>query len=448
MTRTCALIVAILLPAWTAAAQTAPAVATGAPGHWTLVTGETVSPDRDAIGFELGWPGISFSYLHGTSDRTDVGARFNLVFRFENTTHTAFGAGVDVPFRLVVNRSNKVSVALHIDPGLRIYTRNSQTDFMTRLPGPPGAAPGRVGGPEHGGQLDAHRLFRNQPAVRPRGGVRGGSQSPGGPEHEVRAAILYVHRKPDGLRFHHADHDRLPHVGGDLRERNLTRADPAVRSLRGKATGDPAQGPVRGPVAASEPLARGGWAYGLLLSRGRRSAAGHGPRGGRILRGHQRTGQHLAMNGAGPVLGGPGRCSDRVSRRVAGEACAARRGGACDPAAPAGDVRPDGRGQAGPAALSRPHDGRQHGWGADPGGDGHPRGRDAAAGRVRGRSAHRRSRAALSLGSRPRRRGARRLEHGRAGRALGAQRSGGADRVDEADRCGAPVVGAGPRDHS
>ncbi|HEY4884522.1 MAG TPA: hypothetical protein VII08_12890 [Myxococcales bacterium] len=134
MTRTCALIVAILLPAWTAAAQTAPAVATGAPGHWSLVTGETVSPDRDAIGFELGWPGISFSYLHGTSDRTDVGARFNLLYGFENTTHTAFGAGVDVPFRLVVNRSNKVSVGLHIDPGLRIYTRNSQTDFMTRFP--------------------------------------------------------------------------------------------------------------------------------------------------------------------------------------------------------------------------------------------------------------------------------------------------------------------------
>src|SRR5256885_10941341 len=54
-----ALIVAILLPAWAAAAQTAPAVATGAPGHWSLVTGETVSPDRDAIGFELGWPGRS-----------------------------------------------------------------------------------------------------------------------------------------------------------------------------------------------------------------------------------------------------------------------------------------------------------------------------------------------------------------------------------------------------
>ena len=54
MTRTCALIIASLIPAWTAAAQTAPAVATSVPSHWSLVTGETVSPERDAIGFELG----------------------------------------------------------------------------------------------------------------------------------------------------------------------------------------------------------------------------------------------------------------------------------------------------------------------------------------------------------------------------------------------------------
>jgi hypothetical protein len=138
MTRTCALIFAALLLASTTAAAQASAAATGtppgAPGHWSIVTGETVSPDRDAIAFELGWPGISFSYLHGTSDRSDVGIKFDLLYGFENTTDTAFGAGVDVPFRLVVNRSNKVSVGLHIDPGLRIYTQNSQTDFMTRFP--------------------------------------------------------------------------------------------------------------------------------------------------------------------------------------------------------------------------------------------------------------------------------------------------------------------------
>jgi len=76
--------------------------------------GETVSPDRDAIGFELGCPDQLLVPAR-TSDRTDVGAR-SPALRLREHDHTAFGAGVDVPFRLVVNRSNKVSVALHIDP--------------------------------------------------------------------------------------------------------------------------------------------------------------------------------------------------------------------------------------------------------------------------------------------------------------------------------------------
>jgi hypothetical protein len=138
MPRTRALIAVLLLTASAAFADPAPAAATGAPagapGHWSIVTGETVSPDRDAIAFELGWPGVSFSYLHGVTDRTDVGIRLDLLYSYENTTDTAFGFGADVPLRLVVNRSDLVSIALHGDPGLRIYSRNGGTDFVTRFP--------------------------------------------------------------------------------------------------------------------------------------------------------------------------------------------------------------------------------------------------------------------------------------------------------------------------
>ena len=138
MPRTWALIAVLLLTASATIAAPAPAAATGAPagapGHWSVLTGETVSPDRDAIAFEVGWPGVSFTYLHGVSDRTDVGIRFDLLYSYENTTDTAFGIGADVPLRLVVNRSDLVSIALHVDPGLRIYSRNGGTDFMMRFP--------------------------------------------------------------------------------------------------------------------------------------------------------------------------------------------------------------------------------------------------------------------------------------------------------------------------
>jgi len=125
---------AVLVPALGAAAQPAAETSKGAPGHWSIVTGETVSPERDAIGLEVGWPGISFSYLHGTSDRSDFGLKLDLLYAFENTTDWAFGAGVDVPFRLVVNRANRVAVSVRVEPGVRLYTQNSQSDLMTRFP--------------------------------------------------------------------------------------------------------------------------------------------------------------------------------------------------------------------------------------------------------------------------------------------------------------------------
>jgi len=134
MTRTCALFAAGTLFTAFAAAADLPNAGPGAPGHWSVVTGETVSPDRDAISFELGWPGVSFAYLHGTSDRSDLGMKVDLLYEFENTTDSAFGAGFDVPFRLVVSRSGKVSVLLQVEPGLRLYTQNGTSDFMTRFP--------------------------------------------------------------------------------------------------------------------------------------------------------------------------------------------------------------------------------------------------------------------------------------------------------------------------
>jgi hypothetical protein len=136
--RTAALIAATLFSSTALAAAPVP-VPAGAPGHWSIATGETVSPDRDAISFEMGWPGLIFGYAHGLSDRSDVGFKIALLYSLENTNTNAFGAGADIPFRLVVNRREKVSLGLHIEPGVRVYTRNlpgaaSRSDFLTRFP--------------------------------------------------------------------------------------------------------------------------------------------------------------------------------------------------------------------------------------------------------------------------------------------------------------------------
>ena len=75
----------------------------GAPGHWSIATGETVSPGRDAVSFELGWPGITAGYLHGINDSTDVGVKFDLLkgnlslsgALFQITTTNARSANAD-----------------------------------------------------------------------------------------------------------------------------------------------------------------------------------------------------------------------------------------------------------------------------------------------------------------------------------------------------------------
>jgi hypothetical protein len=113
------------------AAAAAPAAG---PGHWSVVTGETVSPDRDAISFQMGWPGLTFGYLHGVSDRSDIGFKIDFLYAMENTNNSTFGAGADLPLRVVVNRHERVMLGLHIEPGVRVYTHNSVSSFCTRFP--------------------------------------------------------------------------------------------------------------------------------------------------------------------------------------------------------------------------------------------------------------------------------------------------------------------------
>jgi hypothetical protein len=113
------------------------AQAAGAPAHWSVATGETVSPDRDALRFDLGWPGIGFTYLHGLGDRRDVGVRVDLLYGFEQTNNSKFGLGMGIPYRLVVNRDERITIEVHIEPGMRIYpgdTFTGGTDFFIRCP--------------------------------------------------------------------------------------------------------------------------------------------------------------------------------------------------------------------------------------------------------------------------------------------------------------------------
>jgi len=97
---------------------------TAAPGtRYSLLGGETVGNGVEVVSGEFGWPGISFGYTRGVNRDTDIGARFDLLFGFEEiSSGSQFGIGFRVPLRLTVMRRDRISVLVHIDPGLKLYT--------------------------------------------------------------------------------------------------------------------------------------------------------------------------------------------------------------------------------------------------------------------------------------------------------------------------------------
>jgi hypothetical protein len=91
--------------------------------RYSLLGGETVGAGVDVVSGEFGWPGISFGYTRGTGRDTDIGARFDLLFGFEEVSSSSqFGIGFRVPLRMTAFRRDRISVLLHIDPGIKLYT--------------------------------------------------------------------------------------------------------------------------------------------------------------------------------------------------------------------------------------------------------------------------------------------------------------------------------------
>jgi hypothetical protein len=111
--------------AFEATAQTRRTTDIGAPvtGRYSLLGGETVGRDVNVASGEFGWPSITFGYTRGLSRDSDVGAKFDLLFGVEGDTNASeFGIGVRVPYRMVAMRQDRLSVLLHIDPGIKLFT--------------------------------------------------------------------------------------------------------------------------------------------------------------------------------------------------------------------------------------------------------------------------------------------------------------------------------------
>jgi hypothetical protein len=98
---------------------------------WSATAGRTVGSGNSVLQAEAGWPGVSFTYLHGANERTDFGARINLNYGFMNTTNSLAGVDLQVPYRyrMTDTGSGGINVVLQASPGLTLYSNHGDTLF-------------------------------------------------------------------------------------------------------------------------------------------------------------------------------------------------------------------------------------------------------------------------------------------------------------------------------
>jgi hypothetical protein len=102
---------------------------------WSATAGRTVGSGNSVIQTEAGWPGISFTFLHGADERTDWGARLNLNYKFLNTDTNLTGVDLQVPFRYrMTENGSGINVAFQASPGLTIYSNNGSALFGIGVP--------------------------------------------------------------------------------------------------------------------------------------------------------------------------------------------------------------------------------------------------------------------------------------------------------------------------
>ncbi len=101
---------------------------------WTATAARTVGSGASVAQAEAGWPGVSFTYLHGLDEVADAGLRATFNYGFEGTTGSAAGLILQVPVRRYLGGSDALNYGVHIDPGLAIYGNRGSTLFGATLP--------------------------------------------------------------------------------------------------------------------------------------------------------------------------------------------------------------------------------------------------------------------------------------------------------------------------
>jgi hypothetical protein len=92
----------------------------GGSGSWSLYSGRTVG-SGNALGVEMGWPGVNVSFLHASSSAMDLGARFTFNYGSEVGFVTAPATNFYFLLRFGLLERDLFRLALQTEPGLGFF---------------------------------------------------------------------------------------------------------------------------------------------------------------------------------------------------------------------------------------------------------------------------------------------------------------------------------------
>ena len=98
-----------------------PAAETPSNDRSWLLGGTTLGIGKNSFAAELGWPGISLTFLHGAAERLDVGINFAFNYGLEGVTVVTPGLKLDIVARLHLFTQDKFSFGVRASPGLVMY---------------------------------------------------------------------------------------------------------------------------------------------------------------------------------------------------------------------------------------------------------------------------------------------------------------------------------------
>lgn len=90
----------------------------------SVLGGNAMGTGTDVVHAQVGWPGVSGTYLHGYNDKTDIGVKFGFNYGFESLI-TTFGVNPGLKLQGVLRYElvdkPTYNIGLRIEPGFFTY---------------------------------------------------------------------------------------------------------------------------------------------------------------------------------------------------------------------------------------------------------------------------------------------------------------------------------------